>query len=104
MLRCGTTAPSLLARRAPSALALAVRAKSTPAITDSIVNDDHLFPDQVLEEEKLAGSAGYHMGSPGGLPLKQDRDLWKDPNTDELVRAPSPPQHGGRPRSLGPSP
>ena len=43
--------------------------------------------EKVLEEEKLAGSAGYHMGSPAGLPIKIDRELWKDNTTDELVRA-----------------
>ena len=89
ILRGGAATPSLLARRAPSALA--VRAKSsTPKISDQIFNDTHLFPDQVLEEEKLVadGTAGYHMGSPGGLPLKIDRELWKDSNSDELVRSP----------------
>jgi len=30
------------------------------------------------------------MGSPGGLPLKIDRELWKDNNSDELVRSPCP--------------
>ena len=80
-----TRAGGLAALR-PHAAAMAPRRLLSKIATmppQSIVDDDHLFPDQVLEEEKT--------GFPVGLPQIREADLWKDGAEGTLVRRIPPP-------------
>lgn len=92
-----------LGSRLPRAALSVPRLAATPlrhlstSTSATIFDDKHLFPDQVLEEEKT--------GFPVGLPQIREKELWKPGAEETLVRPPSPqPTHAVHPLlSLVPS-
>ena len=68
---------AVAAARPTRTRAIAARRLSTKGQA-SIFTDKHLFPDQVLEEEKT--------GHPVGLPQIREADLWKPGAEETLVR------------------
>ena len=77
----GAAPLSLAARPRVAVLATAPRRlKSTAPST--IYDDSHLFPDQVLEEDKT--------GFPVGLPQIKEAELWKEGAEGTLVRRAAP--------------
>ena len=77
----GAAPLSLTARARVAVLATAPRRlKSTAPST--IIDDSHLFPDQVLEEDKT--------GFPVGLPQIKEAELWKEGAEGTLVRRATP--------------